>query len=388
MTVVQSRAKIMCVDDEPRVLEGLQLSLRRSYEVIAVGSGREALEQLASLGGVPVVISDMRMPVMDGAKFLSQVHRRWPESTRMLLTGDSGREAAAAAINDGQIFRFLTKPCATESLLAAVAAAVKHHDLVVSERVLLRETVIGSLRALVDILALTNPSAFGRTGRIRRLCLELAALEDTAAGWELEAAALVSQLGFVSLTPELADKVYSGASLTALEMKQMAKVPSITRSLLARIPRLEGVVQILTAAGGTPATPGAAAGTASSPMEPRLARAGAILAGAVLFDGWVSRGETPASALAALRAHEPPVAPDLLDHLVRLRGTPDADATARELLLRDVTVGMVLLDELRNEKGTLLVPPGYEISASFLQRLENFSSAVLCQRVRIQPASP
>jgi DNA-binding NtrC family response regulator len=124
---------ILCVDDEPRVLDGLRLTLRRGFDVLTAASGAEGLAMLIRMAGAAVVISDMRMPGMDGAAFLTQVKEQWPESTRLLLTGETGCDAAVAAVNEGLIFRFLTKPCTPEKLIAAVEAAVRHHQLIMAE---------------------------------------------------------------------------------------------------------------------------------------------------------------------------------------------------------------------------------------------------------------
>ena len=122
------RPQVLCVDDEARVVEGLTLHLRKDYEVHTALSGEAGLQKLKELGGVAVVISDMRMPGMDGATFLKRVMRAYPDATRMLLTGEPGRDAAVQAVNEAQIYRFLTKPCPPEQLKAAVDAAVIQHQ--------------------------------------------------------------------------------------------------------------------------------------------------------------------------------------------------------------------------------------------------------------------
>src|ERR1700688_1117711 len=143
---------ILCVDDEPAVLEGLKLTLRKFFDVETATSCEEGLAVLKQKGGAAVVISDMRMPGMDGAAFLTKVRILWPDSTRLALTGAPGRDDAVAAINEGQIFRFMTKPCTPDKLIVAVEAAVWHHQLVTAEKVLLQQTVLGCIRALVDVL--------------------------------------------------------------------------------------------------------------------------------------------------------------------------------------------------------------------------------------------
>src|SRR5262249_28179570 len=152
-TAKEARPGVLCVDDEPQVLEGLELHLRSRYRVTTATSGKQALEILASGKPFAVVISDMRMPEMDGATFLGLVRQGAPDSWRVLLTGHSDLDSAVAAVNEGQIFRFLLKPCPPATLLKAVQASEEQHRLVTAERVLLEDTLQGSIRVLADILA-------------------------------------------------------------------------------------------------------------------------------------------------------------------------------------------------------------------------------------------
>ncbi len=148
---------VLCVDDEPHVLSGLALHLGRTYRVVTATSGEEGVAALTERGPFAVVLSDMRMPGMDGAQFLAHARELMPDATRMLLTGQADVDSAVAAINDGRIFRFLTKPCPPEDLRAAFAMAVEQYDLVMAERVLLNQTLLGSVKALTQVLSLTSP---------------------------------------------------------------------------------------------------------------------------------------------------------------------------------------------------------------------------------------
>ncbi|HEY0748972.1 MAG TPA: response regulator, partial [Steroidobacteraceae bacterium] len=208
---------VVCVDDEPRILEGLALHLRRQYRVLTAEGGNSALRLLEENGAPAVLVSDMRMPGMDGATLLKHVKQLYPETTRILLTGDTGRDAAIAAVNEGQIFRYLTKPCTPDQLRSAIEAGVSQHRLVSGEKILLQQTLIGCIKALVDVLAITNPAAFGRSTRVKRLAAGLAAALGHKGFWQLEAAAMLSQIGYVSLPVELVEKLYYGKRLTPEE---------------------------------------------------------------------------------------------------------------------------------------------------------------------------
>ncbi|MEP7306142.1 MAG: response regulator [Acidobacteriota bacterium] len=245
MTDMKPRAKILCVDDEPNILEGLALNLRRRYEVITAPGGTAGLAALQRDGAIEVVISDMRMPGMDGAAFLNKARQVAPNAVRMLLTGQTDLDSAIAAINQGQIFRFLTKPCLPIALILAVEAALEQHRLVTAERVLLEQTLHGSIEALTDVLALTSPVSFGRAIRIKLLVSEMAALLAMPERWQVEVAAMLSQLGCLTLPAETLENVYYGRTLSADEEQMVARLPALTEQLLGRIPRLETVRAIL-----------------------------------------------------------------------------------------------------------------------------------------------
>jgi DNA-binding NtrC family response regulator len=163
-----SAPRVLCVDDEPNVLEGLRRQLRRHFSVATANGGILALEVLEREGPFAVVVSDMRMPEMDGAAFLGRVREQAADTVRVLLTGQADLDATIAAVNEANIFRFLTKPCPTESLITALNAAVEQHRLIMAERVLLEQTLHGSVKALTDILGLANPTAFGRAARAKK----------------------------------------------------------------------------------------------------------------------------------------------------------------------------------------------------------------------------
>ena len=375
-TAPATSVSVLCVDDEQRVLDGLKLTLRHGYAVMTATSGAEGLAKLHEMNGATVVVSDMRMPVMDGAAFLTQVRKHWPDATRLLLTGETGRDAAVAAVNEGQIFRFLTKPCAPDKLLAAVEAAVRQNQLVTAEKVLLQQTVLGSIRALVDVLGIVNPIAFGRGSRIKRLAMQMAEQAGLPARWELEAAALLSQIGYVSLPVELVEKAVTGGALNADEILLLGETPKVTQGILGRIPRLENVAAILAYANRPDAS--------KRPQDPEVAANATVLLNVLEFDSLTSRGEGAETAIATLRARFGPKNEAMLAHLAALQGATAKGPQLREIRLREVSPGMILMDDLRTDLGTLLVSRGYEISQSFIDRMRNFGPGLLEERVRVQ----
>ncbi|MGH8137186.1 MAG: response regulator [Steroidobacteraceae bacterium] len=372
----QDAPRVLCVDDEARVVEGLVLHLRKDYEVHTALSGSEALKKLKEIGGAAVVISDMRMPGMDGAVLLHSVMSFYPDTTRILLTGEPGRDAAIAAVNKAQIFRFLTKPCPPDQLRTAVEAGVLQHRLIRTERSILKETLIGCIKALTDVLAITNPVAFGRAGRLKRLAIEFADSLNHKDYWQLEAAAMLSQLGYLSLPAQLVEKLYYGEQLTADEKTLASGVPDVAMSLLENIPRLESVIQILAALNG--------ADEQVARLGDGTVGTGARILGLVLeYDSLVTQGHPVDVAIQTLRRHASRFGAPLLEQFAAYLGAGASGSELRDIALRSVIPGMVIMQDVRTQMGTLLVARGFEVSGTFLERIRNFGPDLLGETVKV-----
>jgi response regulator RpfG family c-di-GMP phosphodiesterase len=328
---------------------------------------------LKEKGAPAVIVSDMRMPGMDGATLLKHVRQLYPETTRILLTGEPGRDAAIAAVNEGQIFRFLTKPCPPDQLRSAIEAGVLHHRLLIAEKVLLQETLIGCIKALVDILAITNPVAFGRATRVKRLATEFAASLGKTGFWQLEAAAMLSQIGYISLPIELVEKLYYGKRLTPEERVLADGAPLVAQKLLGRIPRLEQVMEIL-----------ASTGQSKTEQPDGLVKLGADILNLVLeYDAQIAQGHSADVALSSVRAHTARFDSKLVDSLESLVGLAAGTPDVREVPVGRLTAGMVFMDDFYTHIGTLLVPKGFEVTEAFLERARNFGPGILQDKVRV-----
>jgi response regulator RpfG family c-di-GMP phosphodiesterase len=358
-----TKPRILCVDDEPHVLDGLSRQLRRQFEVSTAVGGEAGLQLIEREGPFAVVVSDMRMPGMDGAAFLRQVRERTAETTRVLLTGQADLEAAIAAVNQANIFRFLTKPCPPEVLGTALQAAAEQHRIVTAERVLLEQTLRGSVAALTEVLSLANPAAFGRATRARQYVERLAdhlALPDR---WQVEVAAMLSQLGCVTLPPETAEKLYHGRPLTAEERAMADRLPRLAAQLLASIPRLEGVRDIILHHGRR------VDGSDTAEQIPIGAR---LLKVVLDFDELQAQGVAPKLALDTLRGRAGWYDPAVLQALAALLGE-HATEEVREMRLRDVRPGMSFAEDVVTRKGMLLIPRGQDVTLGLIERIRNFS---------------
>jgi two-component system NtrC family sensor kinase len=132
--------RILCVDDERNVLRSLErLFLDDGYEIRTALSGAEGLLHLSQAGTVQVVISDYRMPGMNGVEFLSEVRKNWPDTVRIILSGYADTGAIVSAINEGQIYKFIAKPWNEDEIRVAVLNAVERYNLGRENRTLAEE---------------------------------------------------------------------------------------------------------------------------------------------------------------------------------------------------------------------------------------------------------
>lgn len=367
-----SNPRILCVDDEPAVLEGFSRNLRRGFDVTTASSGPDALAKIAaSPAPFEVVTSDFRMPGMNGVELLRSIRASSPDTVRMLLTGQADMTTALLAVNEGNVFRFLTKPCAPTELEAALRAGVEQHRLLTAERVLLEQTLHGSIQTLVRVLGLASPQAFGRASRLKGLVTDIAEKLGIAERWPIEVAAMLSQLGSIVLPPDTLEKVYRGEAVSEEESKMVDRLPGVVEGLLEGIPRLELVREILRFQ--TKHFDGA-----SNPQERVRGEAipiGArILKVALDYDTVESRGKTVHDAVAALEATRGVYDPRVLSALAELRTSLGKSSPLHELTLVNVRPGMLLASDVKSRSGLLLVARGQVVTTEMLERLRNVAA--------------
>ncbi|WP_285905233.1 HD domain-containing phosphohydrolase [Pseudodesulfovibrio pelocollis] len=354
--------KVLFVDDEQNILDTYRVSLRRRFKVDTALGPEEGLDRFRLFGPYAVVVSDLKMPGMDGIRFLRKVQAVAPDTVRVMLTGHADLQAAIAAVNDGAVFRFLTKPCSMDEMIRTLEAAMRQYSLVVAERELLRGTLRGSIKVLTDILGLVNPAAFGRSERVRRLAAFVAQRLGLNQTLSLDLAAMLCQLGSVTLTDTVLEKVFRGEPLTPEERAAYDGHPAITARMLAHIPRMERVSEIILHQNDS---------LADTPMLPVEAR---ILKACLDYDALVEQGMDKQDAIDALRARTGVYDPRVLDVLEL--GTAGGDGyIRREVALADMRQGMILDEPLWSLDKVHIMAEGTEITETALMRLDNFAKA-------------
>ena len=217
--------KILCVDDEESILRGFQLNLRKDFELHLASNGKEGLEVFEKEKGFALVLSDMRMPEMDGATMLSKIKEIDSEVVTVLLTGHTDFESAIAAVNEGNVFRMLSKPCPPETLIKVLKDGLDQHDLIVSKRVLLDQTLRGAVDALAQSLSTAKPLFFGRAQRVRRMAKEIGDIMQLPNTWRLDVAAVFSQLAYISIPESISEDVFHNREISP-EVREIVKKAS------------------------------------------------------------------------------------------------------------------------------------------------------------------
>ncbi|WP_182867887.1 HD domain-containing phosphohydrolase [Rhodopirellula sp. JC639] len=358
-----SNQRILFVDDDANLLGGIKRQQGDEFDLTTALGGEEALQLIDRHGPFAVVVSDMRMPVMNGIELLKRIRKLCPDTVRIMFTGFAELDSTIEAINEGHLFRFLAKPCTGKDLAASLHDALRQHALIEAERELVEGTLHGSVKVLSEVLGLVSPLAFGQSTRVRAIVDGILKRVPIPNQWQLEIAAMLSSLGCVTLPTEVLEKKLDGGSIAVEEERQFAKHPKLAADLLKAIPRMEQVSRIIqlqnvdidvASVDGIPV-----------PIESR------VLKLAIDFDFKERFCDSPLHALNELKenraAYDPTFFAALEDFVKRERNFHHV-----KLNFHEVVQGMVLAEDIRCQTGTLLMSKGQRLTGSAIRLLENF----------------
>ncbi len=358
-------AKVLLVDDDARLLSGMARHLRKTFQVEMAENAREGMKALGGGDAFAAVVSDYQMPGMNGIEFLTQARDLAPETSRILLTGYSGLDMAIKAVNHGQIFRFLTKPCEPEFLELAIKAGVRQFHLLQSERVLLEQTLTGSVEAMVDLLGHLDTGALRKAQRITLLARRAASELGLADLWPLTVAAPMSQLALLALPLPLVDKQRRGKPLEAAEIKEVLQAYAAMAEVLERIPRLEPVAGILRRLGQPQG--------AAEPL-PIMVQ---LLRGVIDLVDLMDRIPDGKDALARWKEGADSLDPSVVAALAAIMGRDDSFTQQhrhiRRIAVEELRLGHLLVSPIRTRSGRIVLPPGVVMDTGNLEILRDMT---------------
>lgn len=356
--------RILWVDDEASLIESMKRQLRNDYDITAAHSGDEGLKAISSGAPFSVIVSDQRMPGMDGIEFLSLVKDLSPDSIRIMLTGYADQDTAIDAVNQGSIFRFLTKPCPPHVVLRTLRDAYRQYELVTAEKELLEKTLTGSLAVMMDILALANPVVFQRASRIGEYVDGIVNAISIPNVWQVKTAASLSHMGYITLPTAVLEHYYSGHRLSPNEEAMMMGQVENTASLLDKIPRMAPVVKIIHESS-------ASRNTAAVRTRDPIAFGANILHTAGELDRRLMHGISRQEILRGMALHTEEFNEEIVKAVAMVKAT-ESSGNRRVVMIDQLANGMVVDEDVRTKDGMLIVPKGYVVNDTARRRLRNF----------------
>lgn len=368
---------VLVVDDDEATVALLCRRLERSgYLAVAAWDGRQALDHIERLP-IACVLLDIVMPGLDGFEVLKRIRLSRPAASLpvIMVTGKDDISDVVKALGLGAN-DYVTKPfefAVVRARLAAQVAIKTGHDrlraLYDAERELLEKTLAGSVKALFDILALSDPRAFGKAAKLRDWARLVADRKQIERRWELELAAMLSQLGLVGLPNALLAKIAKGQRLAAEEMALFGEVPIKSGALLANIPRLETVRDIIMLAGRA-LDDSASSETIVDERTRELARILRALIELAALTAGKYPGKREFDILSRRREHDPAVIGMLQDCFEAAENAYSLlqDATSR-VPVAELQPGDILLSDIQLVDGTLILAAGQQLTAVALDRI-------------------
>ncbi|MES0372283.1 MAG: HD domain-containing phosphohydrolase, partial [Mariprofundaceae bacterium] len=322
------------------------------------------------------------MPGMNGVEFLTRAKKVAPNSVRMMLTGFANMDNATQAINEGNIFRFLTKPCEPAAFAKSLDDGVEQYRLVMAEKELLEQTLFGSVRVMSQILSLVNPIAFSSTSRIKFYMKHVAKELGLPGGWRFELAAMLCELGCITLPIETLSKVSAGQPLNHNEQEIFDAHPGIAADLLKNIPRL-GMISKMIQHQRVNCSDHQGADDRTLPKDTALL-GGYMLRIALDFDHLSGQNMTISKVIETMRARTGVYHPTILDAMATVERV-ERKMEIRTMNIKEIDVFMLADEDIKTKGGLLLMVKGQEVTKPTLDRLHSFyRTAGIEEPVRMQ----
>lgn len=367
------KPKILMVDDEKNILEAYVRNLRDEFDITKAISGQEALEFMEN-SSFPVIVSDYKMPEMNGVELLEKVHERWPDTVQIMLTGQADMQAAVELINRGKIFRFLTKPCSSETLSQNICDAIRQYELITAERELLGKTLGGSIKVLTDLLALAKPQVFNQSVRIRNLARKIYREMNIRDAWKIEIAALLSQIGCVTMPDPVLKNAYQGLTLGEDEAFMFNNHPIIAADMIANIPRMDAIAEIIKYQEKHFNGKGVPSDNLSGDGIPLGAR---ILKVANDYARFMNQGLEDFSAIYEMKkrpgVYDPRIL-DVLENITKKEGEQNKAYVTKHLLIKQLQEGMYLAEDVVTASGVVIGNKNQPVTRALIVTLTNHAT--------------
>ncbi len=363
--------RVLFVDDDRSLLNMLERNFSLELDVSTAESGPEALQLILDSEPFAVTMVDMRMPEMHGVELIQRAREFAPDSTYIMLTGNQDVNTAMQAVNDGQVFRFLNKPCEIAEIRRAIEAGMQQHDFMTGQIELLNDTFTGAVGVLSEIVESMEKTVISADA-IKSIAEDLTQQLNIETNWATPWTARFLVVGLPLLTDAQRQELIQQPIASTPHIKSVRQLIEMSASLIRRIPRLDAVTDVLDAASTVDGS-FTVGDDGSKPLATALMLA-------FYTDLLRRRGTADPSILPELRMRfsalsEP--AHEVLAEMLGCTATEEGDESVERkgLLPSQLEEGMVVAVDVTNGENVLLVAEGRRLTAAMIERLEQLSSA-------------
>lgn len=350
----QTTARVLMVEAGSNPLGSLHDQLAKRFPMTFAVGAEEAVKAVRQDGPFPVVLTDYSLGRRDGPALLDAIRTAYPHTVGVLMAAHHELDAAVGAVMDGRAFRCATKPAPPASLIRCIEAGLAQHELLTAEQSFIEQTMHGSVQALTEVLSLANPAAFGRCLRIQGLVRRLSKAMLIPQFFEVDMAAMLSHIGCVSLPPALLDKIRAGKELTGEERRLFESHPKIGAGLLAHIPRMGLVAEII--------------GRQHARFDEHPPFGARVLKVVLDYDLLSNRGLPAAAIFARMSGARGLYDPAVLQAFETTIPV-DAGYVRRRVSMRELKENMVLEEDIVSTDGMLLLAKDSELNETVIYRL-------------------
>lgn len=346
--------RILMVEAAANPLGNTQERLAQRFDLHCAVGIEEALKAVRASGPFDVVLTDLKLGKKDGLALLAAIRTAHPQTVGLVMVQRTDVDLALNAVEDGKAFRVVVKPVSVDGLTAHLNAGLEQFKLETAEQSFLQDTLHGAIQALTDVLSLANPAAFGRALRIRGLVHRLSKAILIPQFWEVDMAAMLSHIGCVSLPKIVLDKIAAGKDLAQDERKLFDTHPTIGAGVLANIPRMTLVAEIIKKQH--------ARFDAAPPFGAR------VLKVVLDYDMLLNRGLPAASIFTQMGGVKGVYDPEIL---AAFESTIPVDTgyVRKRVTMRDLKANMILEENIVSVDGMLLLAKDAELNENNIYRL-------------------
>ncbi|RMG41656.1 MAG: response regulator [Candidatus Dadabacteria bacterium] len=373
------KIKILLVDDEPNILEGLRRNITdKNMQVDLAHSGKVALRKMSEGDPYAIIVSDIRMPQMDGVELLKRVKEEYPDTVRMVLTGYADLSAALSVVNEAQVFRIMTKPCSAAVFKETLAQAIRQYELQQSEKVLVHQTLHGTVKVLTEIWSLYDPIASYQIPGIKKVLERLLEHVSVKQKTDLFLALMLGQIGSAVIPAPLLLRERTEDELSEPEKRMLEQVPVTSSEFIQHIPRLENVAHIIRYqekgfdGSGVPYDEQLKGN--DIPIESRMIKI------ARDYVTLIDKGIKDEFLIARLEETKNLYDPELFEIVKSWHSdavpAKKVESEFTEYAPHKLSVGQVIFEDVETVDGVLLVPAGTVLSEAMIERIKNYSSVI------------